>query len=60
MRPDSRGATDKTGSCLAGAAVGAVLADPVAEETAELKKQVAAIKDAVALKKGAVPVAAEG
>ena len=43
----------------AGAAVGAVLADPVAEEAAELKKQVAAIKEAVVQKRTPVPVAAE-
>jgi len=48
----------KLSVALAGAAVGAVLADPVAEEAAEIKKQVAAIKDAVVLKRAAVPVAA--
>jgi len=49
----------KLSVALAGAAVGAVLADPVAEETAELKKQLAAIKDAVTVKREAVPVTAE-
>ena len=49
----------KLSVALAGAAVGAVIADPVAEEAAEIKKQVAAIKDAVVLKRAAVPVAAE-
>jgi hypothetical protein len=48
----------KVSVALAGAAVGAVIADPVAEEAAEIKKQVAAIKDAVVLKRAAVPVAA--
>jgi len=41
-------------------AVGAILADPVAEEAAEVKKQVAAIKEAVAQKRAAVPDVAEG
>jgi hypothetical protein len=45
---------------LVGAAVGAVLADPVAEEATELKRQVVAIKEAVVQKRAAVPVAAEG
>jgi len=46
----------KLSVALVGAAVGAVLADPVAEEAAELKKQMAAIKEAVTLKKEAVSV----
>jgi hypothetical protein len=49
----------KLSVALAGEAVGAVLADPVAEEAAELKKQVAAIKEAVTLKREAVAVVAE-
>jgi hypothetical protein len=50
----------KVSVALAGAAVGAVLADPVAEEAAEIKKQVATIKEAVVLKRMAVPDVAEG
>lgn len=50
----------KLSVALVGAAVGAVLADPVAEEAAEVKKQVAAIKDAVVLKREPVSAAAEG
>jgi hypothetical protein len=50
----------KLSVALAGAAVGAVLADPVVEEAADLKKQVAAIKKAVVQKRLTVPVAAEG
>ena len=49
----------KLSVALAGAAVGAVLADPVAEEAAEIKRQVAAIKNAVTQKRVPVPVAAE-
>jgi hypothetical protein len=45
----------KLSVALAGAAVGAVLADPVAEEAAEVKKQVAAIKEAVVQKRAAAP-----
>lgn len=37
----------KISVALAGAAVGAVLADPIAEEAAEVRKQVAAIKEAI-------------
>ncbi|MFZ4440748.1 MAG: hypothetical protein ACOYOS_20210 [Syntrophales bacterium] len=48
----------KLSVALAGAAVGAVIADPLAEETADLKKQVAAIKDAVTVKREPVPFAA--
>ncbi|MCK9365256.1 MAG: hypothetical protein M0P74_16845 [Syntrophales bacterium] len=50
----------KVSVALAGVAVGAILADPVAEEAAEVKKQVAAIKEAVAQKRAAVPDVAEG
>jgi len=49
----------KVSVALAGAAVGAVLADPVAEEAAEVKKQIAAVKEAVVQKRTAVPAAAE-
>lgn len=49
----------KLSVALVGAAVGAVIADPVAQEAVELKKQLAAIKDAVVLKREAVPIAAE-
>lgn len=49
----------KLSVALAGAAVGAVLADPVAEEAAEVKKQIAAVKEAVAQKRAAVPATAE-
>ena len=48
----------KLSVALVGAAVGAVLADPVAEEAAEVRKQVAAIKDAIAVKQAPVPEAA--
>jgi hypothetical protein len=50
----------KLSVALAGAAVGAVLADPVAEEAAELRKQVEAIKEAVVQKRTVVPATAEG
>jgi Na+-transporting NADH:ubiquinone oxidoreductase subunit NqrD len=49
----------KLSVALVGAAVGAVIADPVAEEAAEVKKQLAAIKEAVVLKREQAPVAAE-
>jgi len=39
---------------LVGALVGSVLADPVAEEAAEIRKQVAAIKETVVQKRAAV------
>ena len=45
----------KLSVALVGAAVGAVLADPVAEEAAEIKKQVVAIKEAIAVKQAPVP-----
>jgi len=48
----------KVSVALVGAAVGAVLADPVAQEAAEVRKQVAAIKEAVVQKRAAVPVEA--
>ena len=45
----------KVSVALAGAAVGAILADPVAEEAAEVRKQVAAMKAAIAQKQAPVP-----
>ncbi len=45
----------KLSIALAGAAVGAVLADPVAEEAAEIKKQIDAIKAAIAAKQAPTP-----
>ena len=45
----------KVSVALAGAAVGAILADPVAEEAAEIRKQVQAFKEAVAQKQVPVP-----
>jgi hypothetical protein len=45
----------KLSVALVGAAVGAVLADPVAEEAAEIKKQVEAIKAAVAARQAPAP-----
>lgn len=48
----------KVSVALVGAAVGAVLSDPVAQEAAEIRKQVAAIKEALVQKRAAVPVEA--
>ena len=50
----------KASVALVGAAVGAVLADSVAEEAAEVKRQIHAVKEAVAQKRTPAPVAAEG
>ena len=40
----------KVSIALAGAAIGAILADPVAEEAAEVRKQIQAMKEAIAQK----------
>jgi hypothetical protein len=45
----------KVSVALVGAAVGAILADPVAEEAAEIKRQVDAVKAAVAAKQASAP-----
>lgn len=45
----------KVSVALVGAAVGAVLADPVAEEAAVIKQQVLAVKEAIAQKTAPVP-----